>query len=76
MVALPHLFSLVPKTPLEIHQTEAFREASASAEWEYGSLDGTRPGIFYVPIPNVSEYSVLQDEAKIQWWIESRRTER
>ena len=57
------LFSLTPKTPFEIRRTEAFREASASAEWLYGSLDGTRPGIFYVPIPNVREYNVSQDEA-------------
>jgi uncharacterized protein (DUF885 family) len=57
------LFSLTPKTPFEIRRTEAFREASASAEWLYGSLDGTRPGIFYVPIPNVKEYNVSQDEA-------------
>jgi uncharacterized protein (DUF885 family) len=61
--ALPHLFRLTPKTPLEIHRTEAFREATASPEWDYGSLDRTRPGIFYVPIPKVREYSVLQDEA-------------
>jgi uncharacterized protein (DUF885 family) len=57
------LFSLTPKTPFEIRRTEAFREASASAEWVFGSLDGTRPGIFYVPIPNVREYNVGQDEA-------------
>jgi uncharacterized protein (DUF885 family) len=48
---------------LEIRRTEAFREASASAEWTYGSLDGTRPGIFYVPIPNVKEYNVNRDES-------------
>jgi uncharacterized protein (DUF885 family) len=61
--SLPRLFSLTPKTPFEIRRTEAFREASASAEWLYGSLDGTRPGIFYVPIPNVKEYNVSQDES-------------
>jgi uncharacterized protein (DUF885 family) len=61
--SLQRLFSLTPKTPFEIRRTEAFREASASAEWTYGSLDGTRPGIFYVPIPNVKEYNVSQDES-------------
>jgi uncharacterized protein (DUF885 family) len=61
--SLQRLFSLKPKTPFEIRRTEAFREASASAEWIYGSLDGTRPGIFYVPIPNVREYNVGQDES-------------
>lgn len=61
--AVRRLFHLTPKTPFEIRRTEAFREASASAEWLYGSLDGKRPGIFYVPIPNVKEYNVSQDEA-------------
>lgn len=61
--SLQRLFRLTPRTPFEIRRTEAFREASASAEWSYGSLDGQRPGIFYVPIPNVREYNVGQDEA-------------
>lgn len=61
--SLQRLFNLTPRTPFEIRRTEAFREASASAEWTYGSLDGQRPGIFYVPIPNVREYNVGQDEA-------------
>jgi uncharacterized protein (DUF885 family) len=61
--SLQRLFSLTPKTPFEIRRTEPFREASASAEWTYGSLDGTRPGIFYVPIPKVTEYNVGQDES-------------
>ena len=56
------LFSLQPKTPFEVRRTEAFREASASAEYNQGSLDGTRPGIFYVPIRNVATYNVHQDE--------------
>lgn len=56
------LFSLQPKTPFEVRRTEAFREASASAEYNPGSLDGTRPGIFYVPIRDVATYNVHQDE--------------
>jgi uncharacterized protein (DUF885 family) len=52
-----------PRTPLEIRRTEAFREASASAEWTYGSLDGSRPGVFYVPIPDVTKYNVFRDES-------------
>ena len=56
------LFSLQPKTPFEVRRTEAFREASASAEYNSGSLDGTRPGIFYVPIRDVATYNVHQDE--------------
>lgn len=60
---LNEFFDLVPKTPFEVRRTEAFREASASAEYNPGSLDGTRPGIFYVPIPDVSKYNLFSDES-------------
>ncbi|RZJ30847.1 MAG: DUF885 domain-containing protein [Flavobacterium sp.] len=56
------LFSLQPKTPFEIRRTEAFREKSASAEYMQGTADGKRPGIFYVPIPDVTAYNVYADE--------------
>ena len=56
------LFSLQPKTKFEIRRTEAFRENSASAEYVQGTADGTRPGIFYVPIPDAKNYNVLEDE--------------
>jgi uncharacterized protein (DUF885 family) len=56
------LFSLQPKTAFEVRRTEAFREKSASAEYSPGSLDGTRPGIFYVPIPDVTKYNIFSDE--------------
>ncbi len=53
------LFSSVPKTKFEIRQTEAFRAASASAEYNAGSEDGTRPGIFYVPILDPKKFNVV-----------------
>ena len=56
------LFELQPKTAFEVRRVEAFREKSASAHYNPGSLDGTRPGVFYVPIPNVKEYNVFSDE--------------
>lgn len=56
------LFSLQPKTKFEIRRTEAFREKSASAEYVQGAADGSRPGVFYVPIPDASSYNVLEDE--------------
>jgi uncharacterized protein (DUF885 family) len=56
------LFSLQPKTKFEIRRTEAFREKTASAEYMQGTADGSRPGIFYVPIPDVKEYNVYGDE--------------
>jgi len=59
---LEKLFDLRPKTPFEVRRTEAFREKSASAEYNQGSLDGTRPGVFYVPIPDVTKYNIYSDE--------------
>jgi uncharacterized protein (DUF885 family) len=44
------MFGRTPKTAFEIRQTEAFRAASASAEYQQGTPDGQRPGVFYVPI--------------------------
>ena len=56
------LFSLQPKSPFQIKRTEAFREKTASAEYNQGSADGSRPGIFYVPIPDVKKYNCYGDE--------------
>jgi uncharacterized protein (DUF885 family) len=56
------LFSLQPKTKFEIRRTEAFREKTASAEYNQGTADGSRPGIFFVPIPDAANYNVLEDE--------------
>jgi uncharacterized protein (DUF885 family) len=59
---LSELFDKIPKTGFEVKRTEAFREQSASAEYQPGSVDGTRPGRFYVPIPDASCYNVYSDE--------------
>ncbi|MBA4058238.1 MAG: DUF885 domain-containing protein, partial [Marivirga sp.] len=59
---LVKLFDKSPKTGFEVRRTEAFREASASAEYNPGSKDGSRPGVFYVPIPDVKKYNTLSDE--------------
>ena len=56
--ALKTMFGRVPKSPFEIRQTEAFRAASASAEYFAGSEDGKRPGIFYVPITNAKKFNL------------------
>ena len=56
-------FELVPKTGFEVRRTEAFREASASAEYNQGNLEQNRSGIFYVPIPDVKKYNLFQDES-------------
>jgi uncharacterized protein (DUF885 family) len=61
--SLAALFNLKPKANFEVRRTEAFREASASAEYVPGSKDASRSGIFYVPIPDVSHYNKYADEA-------------
>jgi uncharacterized protein (DUF885 family) len=57
------LFALQPKSKFEVRRTEAFREQSASAEYNQGTADGSRPGIFYVPIPDVTKYNTSSDES-------------
>jgi uncharacterized protein (DUF885 family) len=55
---LKTMFGRTPKTKFEIRQTEAFRAASASAEYNQGSADGTRPGIFYIPIIDATKFNI------------------
>jgi uncharacterized protein (DUF885 family) len=46
---LPTYFNLRPKADYEVRLVEPFREASASSgQYQGPSLDGKRPGIFYV----------------------------
>lgn len=60
---LNKMFDLVPKSKFEVRRTEAFREASASAEYIQGTPDGSRPGVFYVPLPNAAAHNVIGGEA-------------
>jgi uncharacterized protein (DUF885 family) len=55
---LKKLFGHTPKMGFEIRQTEAFRAASASAEYNPGAPDGSRPGIFYVPILDATKFNI------------------
>jgi uncharacterized protein (DUF885 family) len=54
---LTQFFNMVPKTGFEVRQTEAFRAASSSAEYNPGTPDGSRPGIFYVPILDAKTFN-------------------
>lgn len=56
---LTKLFTKFPKSQFEIRQTEAFRAASSSAEYNPPSLDGSRPGIFYVPILDAKKFNTV-----------------
>ncbi len=60
---LNDVFDVRPKGGFEVRRTESFREASASAEFLPGNKDGSRPGVFYVPIPDVKSYNKFTDEA-------------
>lgn len=59
---LNKLFDKTPKTSFVVRRTEAFREKTSAAEYMQGSQDGTRPGVFYVPIPDVKTYNTISDE--------------
>lgn len=59
--ALPKFFLYTPKTPFEIRQTEAFRAASAAAQYIQGLPDGSRPGIFYVPIVDANKTRIAEE---------------
>lgn len=54
---LNKLFNMTPKAGFEVRQTEAFRAASSSAEYNPGTPDGSRPGVFYAPILDATKYN-------------------
>lgn len=60
---LSDVFDIKPKASFEVRRTEAFREASASAEYVPGTKDASRAGVFYVPIPDVKSYNKYTAEA-------------
>lgn len=56
---LKKIFHTTPKAGFEIRQVEKFRENTVDAHYEPPSLDGSRKGIFYVPVPNPSNYNYI-----------------
>jgi uncharacterized protein (DUF885 family) len=46
--ALPRLFGRFPRAGFEIRPIEAFRERSMPSSYAAASLDGSRPGVFYL----------------------------
>ena len=52
---LPGYFATLPKTPLEIRRIPAATEAGASTHYSEGSLDGTRPGIYWLNLRDTAE---------------------
>lgn len=62
-VNLGEYFDLKPKTPFEVREVESFRLASASASYSKGTPDGSVPGIFYIPIRDPKQFSILSMES-------------
>ena len=61
---LPKLFGLLPKTRVEIRPVQKFREKdAASADYEQGTPDGSRPGIVYVNTGDYRHRSLLSAES-------------
>ena len=60
---LSEVFNVKPKADFVVQRTEAFREEAAAAEYVPGTKDGSRPGTFYVPVPDADTYNNFTDEA-------------
>lgn len=45
------LFNLKPRAPVEVRRVPALTERTASAYYTSPAADGTRPGVFWVPMP-------------------------
>jgi len=52
---LPEYFGALPKTPLEIRRIPPATEQGASTHYTNGSLDGTRPGIYWLNLRTTAE---------------------
>ena len=52
---LPDYFATLPRTPLEIRRIPPATEAGASTHYTEGSLDGSRPGIYWLNLRDTAE---------------------
>ncbi len=60
---VPDYFGLLPKAALEVRRVEPFREeAGGAAHYRTGSLDGSRPGVFYAHLIDMSAVSTFRAE--------------
>jgi uncharacterized protein (DUF885 family) len=64
MEAAPRYFRRLPRAPLEVRAVEPFRqETAAAAFYNRPSPDGSRPGIFYVNLADMTQVLRPQVEA-------------
>ncbi len=60
---LPRFFGRLPKAELEVRRVEAFREQPGAAQhYRPGSPDGSRPGVFYSHMSDMSALAIWQIE--------------
>ena len=52
---LPQAFGVLPKAHLEIRRVPKSIEAGASSNYQAGSLDGSRPGAYYINLRDTAE---------------------
>jgi uncharacterized protein (DUF885 family) len=62
MKKIPDYFHLLPKAKFEIRQVEPFKAENASEAYQPANEDGSRPGIFWVPVPHPTDYAVKDME--------------
>ena len=55
---MKNYFHHFPKSKFVIRETEKFRAASSSIEYLQGTADGSRPGVFYVPIVDATKFNM------------------
>ncbi|HEY4082552.1 MAG TPA: DUF885 domain-containing protein [Burkholderiaceae bacterium] len=48
------IFDITPKAPIEVRREPALTEATAAAHYTAPAPDGSRPGIFWAPLPGPS----------------------
>ena len=57
-------FSTLPRGPIEVRAVESWRESTASgAFYSQGTPDGSRPGIFYVNLSDMTQVAKINLEA-------------
>jgi uncharacterized protein (DUF885 family) len=52
------LFDLRPKAPVEVRREPPFTERNAAAHYTPPAPDGTRPGIFWAPLPDLRTINI------------------
>ncbi len=60
---LPRYFGLLPGSALQVKRVEAYREVDGAAQHYFpGTPDGSRPGVYYAHLSDMSAYSRIDME--------------